>query len=90
MYLTWLADARLYEVLARIDADLAETTRPVGCRVCHGVLHRATIGSISINQYVEVPSHLTQGVMGPAVLSVIAAPDGWMLSRSRWSSVFAL
>jgi hypothetical protein len=41
LYLTWLADARLYEVLARIDADLAETTRQAGCRSCHGVLHRA-------------------------------------------------
>lgn len=41
MYLTWLADARLYEVLARIDADLAETARQAGCRVCGDVLHSA-------------------------------------------------
>jgi hypothetical protein len=41
LYLTWLADARLYEVLARIDADLAETARQAGCRVCGDVLHRA-------------------------------------------------
>ena len=41
MYLTWLADARLYEVLARIDADLAETTRQAGCRLCGDVLHSA-------------------------------------------------
>ncbi len=41
MYLTWLADARLYEVLARIDADLAETARKAGCRVCGDVLHSA-------------------------------------------------
>ncbi len=41
MYLTWLADARLYEVLAGIDADLAETARRAGCRVCGGVLHSA-------------------------------------------------
>lgn len=41
MYLTWLADARLYEVLARIDGDLAETARQAGCRVCGDVLHSA-------------------------------------------------
>jgi hypothetical protein len=41
LYLTWLADARLYDVLARIDADLAETTREAGCRVCGAVLHSA-------------------------------------------------
>jgi len=41
LYLTWLADARLYEVLAGIDADLAETARTAGCRVCGGVLHSA-------------------------------------------------
>lgn len=41
MYLTWLADARLYEMLAHIDADLAETARRAGCRVCAGVLHSA-------------------------------------------------
>ena len=41
MYLTWLADARLYEVLTRIDTDLAETTRQAGCRVCGAVVHSA-------------------------------------------------
>jgi len=41
LYLTWLADARLYEMLTRIDADLAETARAAGCRVCGDVLHRA-------------------------------------------------
>ena len=41
MYLTWLTDARLYEVLARIDDDLAETARRAGCLVCAGVLHSA-------------------------------------------------
>lgn len=41
MYLTWLADARLYEMLVRIDADLAETARQAGCRVCGDVVHSA-------------------------------------------------
>jgi hypothetical protein len=41
LYLTWLADARLYEMLADIDADLAETARRAGCLVCGGVLHSA-------------------------------------------------
>ncbi len=41
MSLTWLTDARLYEVLARIDDDLAETARRAGCLVCAGVLHSA-------------------------------------------------
>jgi hypothetical protein len=41
LYLTWLADARLYDVLTRIDADLAETARQAGCRVCGAVVHRA-------------------------------------------------
>jgi hypothetical protein len=41
LYLTWLVDANLYEVLAHIDADLAETARQAGCRVCAGVLHSA-------------------------------------------------
>jgi hypothetical protein len=39
--LTWLADARLYETLAYIDADLAETARRAGCRICGSVLHSA-------------------------------------------------
>jgi hypothetical protein len=41
LYLTWLADARLFELLARIDTDLAETARQAGCRACGEVLHRA-------------------------------------------------
>jgi hypothetical protein len=41
LYLTWLADARLYDMLTRIDADLAETARQGGCRVCRAVVHRA-------------------------------------------------
>jgi hypothetical protein len=41
LYLIWLTDARLYEVLARIDDDLAETARRAGCAVCQGVLHSA-------------------------------------------------
>jgi hypothetical protein len=36
-----MADARLYEMLTRIDDDLAETARRAGCAVCHGVLHSA-------------------------------------------------
>ena len=43
MYLTWLADARLYEMLARIDADLAETARTAGCRALRRVLHSALV-----------------------------------------------
>jgi hypothetical protein len=41
--LTWLADARLYEGLTRIDAHLAETTRQAGGRVCGEGLHRARV-----------------------------------------------
>ncbi len=41
LVLTWLADARLYDVLADIDADLAETARKAGCRICGGMLHSA-------------------------------------------------
>jgi hypothetical protein len=41
LYLTWLADARLYDMLTRIDADPAETARQAGCRVCGAVVHRA-------------------------------------------------
>jgi hypothetical protein len=33
--------ATFYHVLERIDAELAETTRRAGCRVCEGVLHKA-------------------------------------------------
>lgn len=41
MYLTCLSDARMYVLLGRIDADLAETTREAGCLVCEGRLDRA-------------------------------------------------
>jgi hypothetical protein len=41
MYPSWLADARLYELLARIDDDLAETAREAPCGLCGGVLHSA-------------------------------------------------
>jgi hypothetical protein len=39
--LSILQDARLYEVLHRLDVDLAQTVRAVGCRHCDGVLHSA-------------------------------------------------
>ena len=41
MYLTWLTDARLYAVLARLDDALAETARRAGCLVYAGVLPSA-------------------------------------------------
>jgi hypothetical protein len=37
LYLTWLGDASLYDMLTRIDADLAGTARQAGCRVCGAV-----------------------------------------------------
>jgi hypothetical protein len=37
--LSILQDARLYEVLHRLDVDLAQTARVSGCRQCGGVLH---------------------------------------------------
>jgi hypothetical protein len=37
LYLTWLADASLHDVLTRIDANLAGTARQAGCRACGGV-----------------------------------------------------
>ena len=40
MYQTLLRDASFYELLARIDFDLAETTRVSGC-TCGGRLHQA-------------------------------------------------
>jgi hypothetical protein len=39
--LSILQDARLYEVLHRLDVDLAQTARASGCRHCDGVLHSA-------------------------------------------------
>lgn len=56
MYMTWLADTRLYEMLARIDADLAETARPAGCRVCGGVLHSARFPRKPRGGPAEVPA----------------------------------
>jgi hypothetical protein len=41
LYLTCLNDARMYALLGRIDADLAETTQKTGCLVCDGRLDRA-------------------------------------------------
>jgi hypothetical protein len=38
---TILSDPRLYELLQRIDEDLAGSVRAGGCRICSGVLHRA-------------------------------------------------
>src|SRR5262245_42350693 len=39
--LTLFGDAEFYHVVARIDDDLAATTRRGGCRKCGGVLHSA-------------------------------------------------
>ncbi len=36
-----LADPRLYELLQRIDGDLAEGIRAGGCAICAGLLHSA-------------------------------------------------
>lgn len=41
MYSTLLADARLYELLARIDDELATMARCARCGRCGGVLHSA-------------------------------------------------
>lgn len=41
MSLSILQDARLYEVLHRLDVDLAQTARASGCPHCDGVLHSA-------------------------------------------------
>jgi hypothetical protein len=41
LYLTWLGDARLYELFARIDDELAESVRRDGCSACGEVLHSA-------------------------------------------------
>jgi hypothetical protein len=39
--LSILQDARLYEVLHRLDVDLAQTVRALGCHYCDGALHSA-------------------------------------------------
>jgi hypothetical protein len=36
-----LGDAKFYHALARIDAELADTTRRAGCDACRGRLHSA-------------------------------------------------
>jgi hypothetical protein len=36
-----MADARLYDVLGRIDDDLAASARAAGCPLCDGVVHSA-------------------------------------------------
>lgn len=41
MSLSILQDARFYEVLHRLDVDLAQRARASGCRHCDGVLHSA-------------------------------------------------
>ena len=41
MYQSVLADGRLYELLLRIDQDLAHSTQAGGCRWCGGRLDRA-------------------------------------------------
>ena len=41
MYQSVLADGRLFELLGRIDQDLAHTTQAEGCRWCGGRLDRA-------------------------------------------------
>lgn len=37
---SYLADQQLYELLEKVDADLAEAERQKGCRLCSGKLHR--------------------------------------------------
>lgn len=44
MSLPILQDARLYELLHRLDVDLAHQARASGCRHCDGVLHSAHYG----------------------------------------------
>ncbi len=70
MTLSILQDARLYEVLHRLDVDLAQTTRASGCQHCYGVLHSA--------HYARKPRGGPPG-LGPAVnqrLSFCCAKDG--------------
>jgi hypothetical protein len=68
--LSILQDARLYEVLHRLDVDLAQTTRAAGCLCCDGVLHSA--------HYTRKPRGGPLG-LGPAVdrrFSFCCARDG--------------
>lgn len=44
LYESGLPEASFYELLERIDRDLAETAREAGCWRCGGVLHRALYG----------------------------------------------
>jgi len=41
LYQTLLADARFYQLLLAIDADIAADCRAAGCHQCGGVLHSA-------------------------------------------------
>ena len=41
MSYSWLGDARLYELLALVDQELAAESQAAGCRVCGGRLHSA-------------------------------------------------
>jgi len=38
---SYLADQQLFQLLEKVDADLAETARQQGCLYCGGKLHRA-------------------------------------------------
>jgi len=70
VFLSILQDARLYEVLHRLDVDLAERTRASGCPRCDGVLHSA--------HYARKPRGGPRG-LSPALeqrLSFCCARDG--------------
>ena len=70
MFLSILQDARLYEVLHRLDVDLAQAARASGCRHCNGVLHSA--------HYARKPRGGPPG-LGPEIdrrLSFCCARDG--------------
>jgi hypothetical protein len=41
MYTKLLEDVRLYELLLRMDGDIAERARSEGCQQCRGALHSA-------------------------------------------------
>lgn len=70
MALSILQDARLYQVLQRLDVDLAQTARALGCQHCGGLLHSA--------HYVRKPRGGPPG-LGPEIdrrLSFCCARDG--------------
>lgn len=59
MYPTFLHESRFYELLFRIDEDLAQRTRQGGCPHCGGELHSAN--------YLRKPRGTPQGVaVGPS------------------------